>query len=595
MIGWKSTRSSPFSTADSSWVRSRSREYASQPIDVSNSAMRFLPCSLARYSAMSASRIRLLCAWPCSAIAIPMLAGTVTESSSISTGSCSTSSSRCATVITSATSATPSSRTANSSPPSRAIVSLGRRHSLEPAGHRAQQRVARRVPEAVVDGLEVVEVDEHDRDPRAGAAAAQAGLVEPVHEQRTVRELGEVVTEHPLLELAGELALRGDVTHRHDESRDVPVAEHVHDAHLEVARDPRAVGEDADQFLVGPEREPDRGAELAGDPVGSSAPRRLVESPPDELLGVDPEDRARPRARVRDHARAVDDEDRVVQSLDQRPEPALRRGASRRHRAPAARCHSRSAMSTNMTIAHAPGNEGRDVAMAGGPRVGERDRGAQRDRRQDAQHAQAVGGIDVDDRSASSPGAAYAAPRRGDQRERRGAHELQHARDPSRSNGSSRRPRRDRPPRGGRPRRTEVATRPRAGTAAGPRPRQRIAKNGRAAPSMPPRRLAERDMADGYASIGQHVANSAQPTIAPSSTDALPLSVIPVADDRAEDSTTSTTYATIRERVRAVQEHDLVRRREQGARDLTEHDEARCRPRHRSTGAARAGARASRR
>ncbi len=40
----------------------------------------------------------------------------------------------------------------------------------------------------------------------------------------------------------------------------------------------------------------------------------------------------------------------------------------------------------------------------------------------------------------------------------------------------------------------------------------------------PPDTSAERDIADGYASIGQHVANSAQPTIAPSSTDAWPLS-----------------------------------------------------------------------
>ena len=48
MIGWKSTRSSSFSIADSSWVRSRRREYASHPIDVSKRAMRFLPCSFAR-------------------------------------------------------------------------------------------------------------------------------------------------------------------------------------------------------------------------------------------------------------------------------------------------------------------------------------------------------------------------------------------------------------------------------------------------------------------------------------------------------------------------------------------------------------------
>ncbi len=204
-----------------------------------------------------------------------MLAGTVTDSSSISTGSCSTSSSRWATFITSATSC-------DTVEQHRELVAtepgdrVARSEAFaEPTRHRAQQRVTGRVPEAVVHRLEVVEVDEHDRDPRTRAPAAQAGLVEAVDEQRAIRELGEVIAEHALLELARQLALHCDVAHGDDEPGDILVAEHVHDAHLEVTRLTLAVDEHADELFVDAERQRVRGG-AAGGRRGPTPPLRAT-------------------------------------------------------------------------------------------------------------------------------------------------------------------------------------------------------------------------------------------------------------------------------------------------------------------------------
>ena len=64
-------------------------------------------------------------------------------------------------------------RMANSSPPSRATVSAARAQREEPLRRGDQQPVALRVAEAVVDPLEVVEVEEEHRD-RMGLRAAPA-------------------------------------------------------------------------------------------------------------------------------------------------------------------------------------------------------------------------------------------------------------------------------------------------------------------------------------------------------------------------------------------------------------------------------------
>jgi hypothetical protein len=82
---------------------------------------------------------------------------------------------------------------------------------LEPAAHHLQQLVARRVPEAVVHPLEVVQVQErHDHVP-ADAGGPQQRPLEAVHEQVPVRQVGEGVVQAQVGErLLGALG-RGDV------------------------------------------------------------------------------------------------------------------------------------------------------------------------------------------------------------------------------------------------------------------------------------------------------------------------------------------------------------------------------------------------
>ena len=75
---------------------------------------------------------------------------------------------------------------------------------LELARHLDQQLVARVVPEAVVDVLEAVEVEERHADVRLRARAARDRLAEPVDEQQPVRKARERVVHRlvgqPLLE-----------------------------------------------------------------------------------------------------------------------------------------------------------------------------------------------------------------------------------------------------------------------------------------------------------------------------------------------------------------------------------------------------------
>ena len=78
-------------------------------------------------------------------------------------------------------------------------------------GHAAEQHVARGVTQGVVDRLEVVEVDEGDGQAGAVSTMATVGLAHPVGEQRPVGQPREGVVQAPVLELALELTLVGDV------------------------------------------------------------------------------------------------------------------------------------------------------------------------------------------------------------------------------------------------------------------------------------------------------------------------------------------------------------------------------------------------
>ena len=96
---------------------------------------------------------------------------------------------------------------ANSSPPSRATVSASDTDTLQPLGHRAEQRVADRMAERVVDALEAVEIEEHDGKP----VAAGERLLHLVLEQDAVRQIGQRVVPRHMHDLGFGLAALGDI------------------------------------------------------------------------------------------------------------------------------------------------------------------------------------------------------------------------------------------------------------------------------------------------------------------------------------------------------------------------------------------------
>lgn len=81
---------------------------------------------------------------------------------------------------------------ANSSPPSRMIVSE-RRKSPHPPGGDGEQRVARRVAQGIVDLLEAVEVGHHEQAAAAVAPAGRRRIAEPLREHGAVQEAGQRV------------------------------------------------------------------------------------------------------------------------------------------------------------------------------------------------------------------------------------------------------------------------------------------------------------------------------------------------------------------------------------------------------------------
>ena len=73
------------------------------------------------------------------------------------------------------------------------------------------------MPEAVVDGLEVVEVDEQHGDVGEAALRTHERVLDAIREQRAVREVGDRIMEGLVLELVLEgLALAHVAAVEHD-------------------------------------------------------------------------------------------------------------------------------------------------------------------------------------------------------------------------------------------------------------------------------------------------------------------------------------------------------------------------------------------
>ena len=108
----------------------------------------------------------------------------------------------------------------------------------EALGDLDEDLVAGGVAEGVVDRLEVVEVEEDDREPAAVATGAGDGVADALAEQRAVGEAGDGVVEGLVGELVLEGLALGDVAAVEHDAADVLVVQQVRVEDLELARLP---------------------------------------------------------------------------------------------------------------------------------------------------------------------------------------------------------------------------------------------------------------------------------------------------------------------------------------------------------------------
>ena len=197
---------------------------------------------------------------------------------------------------------------------------------LEPPPDFLEHGVAGCMPEAVVDGLEVVEVDEHDRDRRSSALRAQDRVTDTVGEERAVREVRDRIVEGLMRELVLECLSLADVAAVQHDAADVLVLQEVRVLHLEL--EPRAVA-------VQQRTLDDMGLRAAADVGLADAGQDLLQAlsigcaeqtgelGPLDVVRAIPEDALDGRALVRDDAVGVEHRDEVARVGHERPEPSF--------------------------------------------------------------------------------------------------------------------------------------------------------------------------------------------------------------------------------------------------------------------------------
>ena len=97
-------------------------------------------------------------------------------------------------------------------------------HGSEPGGDLLEERVTVVVAEGVVDGAEVVEVDEQDRNGRLRVAGVCPDLVESLVEHGPVWQAGQVVVQGPMGVRDRLTSPERDGEHREEQQRNQPEA-----------------------------------------------------------------------------------------------------------------------------------------------------------------------------------------------------------------------------------------------------------------------------------------------------------------------------------------------------------------------------------
>ena len=189
-------------------------------------------------------------------------------------------------------------------------------------GDLRQQLVAGRMPERVVDALEVIEVHKQHAEATARARPAQQRVLEAVGKPRAIGELGQRVVQRLVAQLFFERLALGDVADVQHEAADRGIIALVRPHELQVA--PAAVRV-ADAALA-----LHRLAALRHDVVQRGDEARLVvavhavdQLQADDRVWIEAEDSGDRRALVADGRVRLDHGDQVGAVLHERAEPLL--------------------------------------------------------------------------------------------------------------------------------------------------------------------------------------------------------------------------------------------------------------------------------
>ena len=188
--------------------------------------------------------------------------------------------------------------------------------------HLEQDPVADGVTEAVVDGLEVVEIDEQHGHAHAVAQRPRDRVADALVEQRPIGEVGDGIVEGLVGELLLERLALGDVAAVEHDPADRAVGQQISVEDLEVAQASVLVREQAVDHLGAAGRAGAVG-EAAQQPALLVGMEQLLERPSRDLLDRVAEHALDRRALVEDRVVGVEHRDQVARVLDERREPSL--------------------------------------------------------------------------------------------------------------------------------------------------------------------------------------------------------------------------------------------------------------------------------
>ena len=192
----------------------------------------------------------------------------------------------------------------------------------EPPADLTQHLVAHGMPEAVVDGLEVVEIEEDHADRLLPAIDARQRVLHAIGEERTVREPGHGIVEGLVRDLRLEHLPLGHVAAVQDDAPHVLVVDEVGRQHLEVDRAAVRVCELALERVRLRTSRRARSEHLREAPAVACGEQH-GEGHAEDVIGGVAEDALDRRALVADRAVQVDHGHQVAGVAHERPEARL--------------------------------------------------------------------------------------------------------------------------------------------------------------------------------------------------------------------------------------------------------------------------------